>query len=140
MRNRLLGSVILIAVASQVLLACGGSDAKSLDGIRYALARIDTGSTTDLVVANTEPWIEFQGSDVFGSDGCNGITGTASFGGSDGVAVSLLATTQMACPPAVMDQGQTITTILAAVTSYQQDGGTLTLATDDGRGLIYEEP
>lgn len=74
---------------------------------------------------------------VSGSGGCNRMSARALVAGQN-ISFSLVATTRMACPPAVMAQEQRFTAALASVRSWRADPATrkLYLTAADGAPLL----
>lgn len=79
------------------------------------------------------PYIELEadGSRVFGSGGCNRLTGTFELSDA-GLRFGPVATTRMACTPDVMEREGTFLRALAETTRFDLDGPTLTLLDDHG--------
>jgi heat shock protein HslJ len=71
-----------------------------------------------------------------GSGGCNSFSGTYDLQSKEGIRFGPLATTRMACEPAVMAQEQRFLAILAAARGYSLYGdGSLSLIAPDGRAI-----
>ena len=70
--------------------------------------------------------LDLEESRVAGSGGCNRLTGTFALSETE-LRFGPLATTLMACLEPVMQRERAFLAALARVTSYQLDGGTLTL-------------
>jgi heat shock protein HslJ len=73
----------------------------------------------------------FTADAVSGSSGCNTYNGTYTLDG-DALKIGPLATTRMACDPAIMDQETLYLAALAASTTVEQTGATVTLRNADG--------
>lgn len=73
---------------------------------------------------------------VSGSTGCNRLNGSLTVA-ADRFEPTALATTRMACEPALMEQEQAVVAVLGGGPIWSIDGQTLTLQLDDGRGLAY---
>lgn len=101
--------LILPAVVMLMLSACSsqptpssteasGNVAGPVVGKRWNLLLV---GTSDRLSMPTTPWFQVDNSGrVSGSDGCNTLTGTASFGDSQRIEFSDLASTRRACPQA----------------------------------------
>ena len=85
------------------------------------------------LVPGSQVRVSFLGGQVSASGGCNGMGGPYAVAG-DRLRVGELATTEMACEPALMDQDQWLAGHLDGAT-ITLAGDTLTLA-NDGVGLI----
>jgi heat shock protein HslJ len=135
-RSIVIGTLLTLMVL--LVAGCGGDDdAASLEGTRWVLDSIDDGTASVPVVEGTEPYLEFTGDTVAGSDGCNQITGSVTVGPDDAIAFGGdMAGTLMACPEPVMDQAAAIVGLLAEASTYAVDDSTLTL-TSGGGSLVY---
>jgi len=98
------------------------------------------GETTTPVPPGTTSTLSFdedtlraQGT-LSGSTGCNTYRGSYTYG--ETFAIEPLATTRMACEPAVQEQEQRFLDLLQNVRTYSLDEQLL-LQTQDGRGLIF---
>ncbi|WP_410872271.1 META domain-containing protein [Nocardia sp. A7] len=76
-----------------------------------------------------------EGGTVNGTTGCNRMTGTAGVGPGETVTFAV-ATTEMMCPPEVMEVEQNVLRALDGKTTATVDADTLTLRNDNGYGLI----
>jgi putative lipoprotein len=72
---------------------------------------------------------------VSGSGGCNRLMGRAKIS-SEAVRFAAIATTRMACAPAVMEQERRLLEALAATRSYRVNGAGLALRDASGGHLI----
>ena len=75
----------------------------------------------------------FTADQISGSSGCNTYNGAYTLDGNT-VKIGPLATTRMACEPAVMDQETAFLTALQAATTVEQNGANVTLR--DASGAI----
>jgi heat shock protein HslJ len=82
-------------------------------------------------IAGTTLTATFTADAVSGSSGCNTYNGTYTRDG-DTLKIGPLATTRMACDPAIMDQETQFLAALAASTTVQQSGATVTLRNGSG--------
>ena len=130
-------AVVLSLAVLLVLTACGGDEEQGLEATRWVLETIDSGDSSTPVLAGTEPYLEFAGETVSGSDGCNQFSGGVTVGPDDAIAFGQMAGTLMACEQAIMDQATAINVALAEVTTYQVDGDQLILSSDGGSQLVY---
>ncbi|WP_439574273.1 META domain-containing protein [Phreatobacter sp.] len=72
---------------------------------------------------------------VSGSGGCNRIAGQARIEGP-AISFSQMASTRMACPPAVMDQEMKFLSALGEVRRWRIDGPRRKLILEDGNGAV----
>ncbi len=83
--------------------------------------------------------IQFNGTEVGGSAGCNGYGGQYEVEGTR-LQVRGIGSTQMAClPEAVMDQEEEFHRTLQQVNAYRQAGDRLDLMEDDGQPVLVFE-
>lgn len=81
------------------------------------------------------PTLVFEGSRVSGTGGCNRYTGEVSRSGSS-FDIRNLTSTEMACPPRVMEQETLFFTLLGdAIAADEGQPGVMVLRTADGRML-----
>lgn len=116
------------------LQGCGGDPARLLQGVRWVLK--SAGGKPLAVPA----WVEFlpEGR-LAGHTGCNRLMGEYTMSG-EGLTLSKLGTTRMACPPAAMQQEVTLNRYLSSVRGFALDGEAgLTLRTDKGEVLAVAE-
>ncbi|MFD3706830.1 META domain-containing protein [Nocardia sp. NPDC058658] len=76
-----------------------------------------------------------EGGTVSGTAGCNRMTGTSGVGPGESVTFAI-ATTEMMCPPEVMEVEQDVLRALDGKTTATVDADTLTLRNDNGYGLV----
>lgn len=93
------------------------------------------------VVAGTAPTLRFEANGQFsGHSGCNRFSGRYSLA-PQGLQMSRLTSTRMACPPPTMGQEHTLLALLPAVNAHAFDTrGALVLRTPDGRTLTARRP
>ena len=77
-------------------------------------------------ISGTTLTATFTADAVSGSSGCNTYNGSYTLDG-DALKIGPLATTRMACAPAIMDQETLFLAALAASTTVEQTGATVTL-------------
>jgi heat shock protein HslJ len=134
MRNdmRMLSIGVLgIAVLSGCASAQSGLATAPLDGTAWVLASLP-GRT---LVAGQAATARFESGTVSGSDGCNRFSGPFE-ATSPAIAIGPnLVTTQMACEPQTMQQGQAFVTALTGAKRYRVAGGRLELLAADGTVL-----
>jgi heat shock protein HslJ len=110
----------------------------SLEGTRWLLSSFSDGMTERSLITGSEISLELEGGELSGSAGCNSYGGSYT-AGEGALDVGMLFNTEMAClePEGLMDQESEYLSILGAATSFQIDGSTLRISTDDGLGLSY---
>lgn len=120
---RAAGAALLVLFASACsAVSAGQSPLVPLDGTAWVLATLPG---RDLL-AGTAATLQFAASRVSGSDGCNRFSG--GFTQAQGaLQVAQLASTQMACPPEVMEQARAVTAAVSGARSYRIAGDTLDL-------------
>lgn len=122
-------TLLTLALASAVLLgACGGGGSatpgpagQGLDGRTF----FSTGMEGRALVAGSTVRLTFQNGQVSASAGCNSMGGPYRIEG-DRLSAGQLATTEMACDPALMEQDRWLVDLLGGAT-IALDGDTLTL-------------
>jgi heat shock protein HslJ len=125
-----------IAIAAAAFLAgCAGEPGAREDplaGTGWLLDALNGGP----VLAEATVTLNF-GADgrLSGSDGCNQYSTTYTLSGSSLTVSEPIATTRMACPDAIMQQGSAYLEALGKVASYQKQGDKLNLAGADGAAL-----
>ncbi len=111
----------------------------------WRLVTFIDGETASSVLAGTEVTLTIDTQDgmLSGNAGCNGYSGPATLeiaddGTSATMAAGPIASTKMACEPGIMDQETRFLSALGDATTMTVDAGLLTIATDDGRALVFE--
>lgn len=141
-RLQLLTVVGVAATLAALVAACssgsgsGGSsqnDAKALEGKAWVASEIGGKAVIDSSAA-VEVTAEFAAGKVSGSGGVNRYSATCTTTSDGGITVAQVAATQMAGPPAAMDQEQAYFSALSHATSFSVSGDTLTLS--DGQGAV----
>ncbi|MEO7230891.1 MAG: META domain-containing protein, partial [Candidatus Limnocylindrales bacterium] len=131
----------LLAVACIAASACSGAgsgttgpsastsltDPAALDGRVFLSTRVDGPA----LVAGSVIRLAFEGGNISVHAGCNSMSGTYSIDG-DRLEVGALATTEMACEPALMEQDRWVAGLLSAAT-ISLSGDALTLASSGVR-------
>lgn len=122
--------VTALAATALALTACGGGgssaggDPQSLIDTAYSVTSITVDGAAREVVGPVE--IAFTADTIAVMTPCNGMSGPVTYSEST-LTVGSLASTKMACEPALMDQDQVIADALAANPTWQLAGETLTL-------------
>jgi heat shock protein HslJ len=125
-----------LLAAAALASACGTLPATetlpSLDGTAWVLENL-TGRT---LVDGRRPTLQFSGGDrLSGSDGCNRFSGRYTVAKQAFKVVPPLASTQMACPPAIGEQARAYVEALTVAGSYQVVDGKLQLIAASGTPL-----
>jgi heat shock protein HslJ len=95
------------------------------------------GTPVSLVPGTTITATFTQAGLLSGNDGCNQYSGSFTMSGTQLQVSPTLASTMMACEPAVMDQAQTYTRILVGQSSWQVSGDRLTIQdTATGKNIL----
>jgi len=128
-------ALLLAALTLTLLAACsrGGTPnpAPELDGTSWVLTALNG----QPVMENSQASLSFTDGQASGNGSCNSFGGEYTRDGS-GLTFGALTTTLMACAdPGVMDQETAYYAALSATTSFQLDGGMLTLFDADGNAL-----
>lgn len=118
-------------VASGLLVACAGNGAAAdpprLDDTAWVLSDLP-GRT---LAAGSRVTLRFEGGGATGSDGCNRYgLGYEAAGETIRIASSAGISTQMACPPEIMQQAEAFRAALGAASHFRIDGGNLQFLRD----------
>jgi heat shock protein HslJ len=103
-----------------------------LEGTRWEVSGIVTGDAVSSTIAGAEAELTLDAGSLTGFTGCNRMTGSYTADGEGSISFSAIATTKMACEPAVMDQERQIVAALEATTTYAIEGSTMSLSDADG--------
>lgn len=113
--------------------ACAASspDASTLVDKTFTTSSITTAGMTEPLAQGSTLVITFTSDGVSAKADCNTLFGPATL--EDGVVTmtNQVASTMMACDPALMDQDQRIIDFLSATPSWSLDGSLLTLTAGD---------
>jgi heat shock protein HslJ len=125
-----------IAIATVAFLAgCAREPGAVEDSLAATGWLLDT-LNGDPVLAEATVTLNFgAGGTLSGSDGCNQYNTTYTVSGSSLTVSEPIATTRMACPEAIMQQGSAYLEALGNAASYEKQGDKLTLAAADGAPL-----
>ncbi len=145
--NKSRALVAVILGACLMTAACGNDSTGSSDP---AALNVDGRAFVgDTVTVNDKPYrlvpgsnlrISFQDGRIGASAGCNSMSGSATWsGGTLVVDGDNLATTEMACDPALMDQDTWFADVLTSKPTLKQDGDTLTLSSAKAVVVLTDE-
>ncbi len=144
MTRRLAAFIALPLSLSIVAAACGDDDddndanaTSALDSTGWVLDDRSLGMETSEDMQ--EITISFTESDAAGNSGCNTYTATYTTPREGEIEFGPIASTRMACDPAVMDVETAYLAQLADVVQYEIDGDQLVLSGDAGIELRYTE-
>lgn len=123
---------VTLKINGQAMHGCGGNPERMLQGVRWQLKAIDGKNVT------SQATLEFLANNrLAGSNGCNRLMGSYELSG-EGLRFSELASTRMACEPAVMSQADVIDQYLSGARGFTFDArGALVLKTDKGKLLFH---
>jgi heat shock protein HslJ len=119
------------------LRGCGGDPASLLHGAEWAVEAIDG----EPPVEGSKVSIAFDDEGrVSGAASCNRFTGRYALSG-EGLSLTPMATTRMACPQPLMTQEQRVLALLEEVMRFEiVNDGALLLVTGDGRSVKARRP
>jgi heat shock protein HslJ len=118
--------IALLALALlTIITACGDGSADDPAGRTWLLTELDGSAPIPETVVD----LTIAEGTASGNAGCNTYTGPVDVNTDDNTMTfgTEIATTMMACQPAVMDQEQRFLTVLTEATSYEMANDTLTL-------------
>ena len=135
--SRVVALVLLCSAGGLGLAACGGDDSSSsgddVSGVVWQLTELEG----EPVPEGVTPTLEYDGTRISGSSGCNTYGGEASFDDGAVTIAPELMSTLMACEPPASDVEAAFLTVLPTVTGFEVDGDTLSLSVDDDETLIF---
>jgi heat shock protein HslJ len=133
-------AIASIALAGCLSSACASvpsaADVPSLDGTAWVLSALP-GRT---LLPGTTTTLRFEAGQASGTDGCNRYAAPYTASGATLQVERHGAATQMACPPAVMQQADAFMAGLTAARSYRVADGQLQLLAADGAVLARLTP
>jgi len=137
--SRTTGSVLLAAAVVVALGACGGDDddasssGDDVAGVVWQLTELEG----EAVPEGVTPTLEFDGTRVSGSSGCNTYGADATF--EDGVVTvsPQMTSTLMACEPPASDVEFSFLQVLPTVDGFEVDGETLSLSLDGEAVMVF---
>jgi len=130
-----IASVVLAGLLSACAAMSSNTDAPSLEGTAWMLATLP-GRT---LLPGSSISLRFEAGRASGTDGCNRYTVPYTASGST-LQVGSAASTQMACPPEVMQQARAFMASVTGASSYRVDAGQLQLLGADGAVLASLAP
>ena len=128
-----LGAILISLALSSCGLFTGGSGV-DLNETAWTLESYGGES----LISDTTMTANFESGEVSGSASCNHYFGSYQIKG-DQITVEGLGWTEMACmnPDGIMEQEQTIMSLLSKTVSYGIEGGKLRLQIESGEELIF---
>jgi len=138
----LTGTSWVLESGTPIAAAPAAQPAPAQDAVQTAPAAAPAPAATPWLLPNrgSRPTLRFsadQGS-VSGATGCNTYFGTV-HGSGNSISFGPLATTKMMCFDVLAVQEIQYLDILSKVNSFSSDGAHLTLATGDGRQLVFSQ-
>jgi heat shock protein HslJ len=128
---RVMASMTAICLLTSCAAMSSTSERPELNGTAWVLSALPGQS----LLAETTPTLRFEGGRVSGTDGCNRYSAPYTATGATLAVGPKGASTQMACPPAVMTQAQVFMNALMQARSYRVTAGELELLAADGAAL-----
>jgi heat shock protein HslJ len=127
-----------LAIFAALLTACASNSPNGLAGTSWTLTSLDGSAQVGAAVGGSPITIEFDAEGrAGGSSGCNSYGADYSTNPANGITISQAVSTLMACmDQLVMENEAAFLQALSAITSYEIDGDTLTLA-GGGHTLIF---
>jgi heat shock protein HslJ len=135
-RRLAVASVVLSGLLSACAAVSPAADSPVLEGTAWVLSALAGRPLT----AGATVTLRFDAGRASGTDGCNRYSSSYTIEGSGLEFGTGGASTQMACPPDVMQQAAAYTSSLAAARSYRVEGGRLQLLGPDGAVLATLVP
>lgn len=124
-------SLAVIALLAACTAMTHAPDQPALDGTAWVLSSLPGQS----LVAEATPTLRFEGGRVFGTDGCNRYSAPFTATSETLEVGTRGVSTQMACPPPVMQQAGVFMSALTQARTYRIAGGKLALLAADGAVL-----
>lgn len=127
---------VRLSVGEETLIGCGGDPVRLLAGVEWQVNRIDGDTVMTDGLVTVRFLTDAEGNRrVAGRASCNRYTGSWQLTG-EGLMLSRMASTRMACAPTLMAQEERFLALLAEVTRFEvDDNGTLGLIAGDGRRI-----
>ena len=108
---------VSVEVDGSTLKGCGGNPARLLQGAEWVVEDINAGGIIDRSRVTLNFW---QDGRITGRASCNNLMGQYQLSG-EGLSIGQVATTRMACAPALMAQEQRVLDTLAQVQRFDFD-------------------
>lgn len=124
-------SVILICLLAACAAVSPAPEHPDLNGTAWVL----TALSGENPVARSTPTLQFEDGRVTGSDGCNRYSAPYTLTGATLEVSAKVISTQMACPPEVMQQAGVFLSSLTQARGYRVAGGKLELLSAEGAVL-----
>ena len=145
-----LSLIVMLAAVSMIALGCGTEPAPTtsqetetvsqpeIEDIHWRLVELqdESGDMTPVLDGTTVD-IEFIGTEFGGTAGCNRYFGTYNLGDTNDLSIGPdIGSTQMACPPEVMEQEQRYFALLGQVAAVNRSEEQLILEDADSASLL----
>ena len=130
--------VVSVLLSSALLGACGGGDdatstGDDVVGSVWQLTELDG----EAVPEGVTPTLEFDGTRIAGSSGCNTYGADATFDDGAVTVSPQIISTMMACEPPASDVEFSFLQVLPTVDGFAVDGDTLSLSTDGESVMVF---
>lgn len=138
MSDRRYADTVMVIADGRTLHGCGGRvlPPTHLDGTSWRIISIDG---QPLVAGRTAAELRFEGNRVSGGVGCNSLTGTFASDGTR-LTISQLASTRMACEPALMALESRLVVLLGQSLALRVEGrGRMILTGNDNAQIVLEQ-
>jgi heat shock protein HslJ len=131
----------IILLAALILSACSGGAAgkeiPNLDGTEWTMVKLKGQDA----VASTTVWIGFNGDQIDGSGGCNGIGGEVTKDMDGNIKFGMLISTLMWCEAdGISDQEIAYMQALDEARTYHVSGGNLFMENENGEVILEYTP
>jgi len=133
---RVMANLAVICLLAACATLSPAANPSELNGTGWVLSALPGHS----LVADSTVTSRFEGGRVQGTDGCNRYTTSYTATGSTLQVSSKAASTQMACPPALMKQAEAFMSALTTARAYRIAAGHLQLLTASGTVLATLAP
>jgi heat shock protein HslJ len=128
--------LMLCGALMMAVPACGGDDeAQGLEGTKWVLTAYQADGSVQEALPTPPVEATFAGGRVNGTGGCNQYSGSYQVDGHK-LFIGLLASTQRACEPAIMDQETAYLKALQSAGSYETGASTLTIKDTSGATVL----
>lgn len=136
--SRTVVSLLLSSAVVVALGACGGDDdttssGDDVAGVVWQLTELDGEAVPDGVT----PTLEFDGTRISGSNGCNSYNADATFDDGAVTVSPQIVSTMMACEPPGSDVEAAFMQALPEVDGFGVDGDTLSLTSGDDQVMVF---
>lgn len=129
------GGKLTVTSASTILVLSDATEPDLvLEGTRWTLTSLIQGDTVSNQAGMDKAYLEFAGSKVTGSTGCNSLSGPATVSGSS-MQLGPIGLTRKACSGDAATVEQAMVNVLKGTVNFSIEGSQLTLNGSGGAGL-----